>query len=296
MLFVLFRRTRAPLTRRFTGWKQRTREMVLTRMCMTSRGADCVLANINSSNAESRTKTLEVRHSYHPGSFKAGTPSLDMDEPSTYIAIQDIDLDDVPFRTPSKMYKGTSSKLFNQSVKEETNSSSSSEEDEEVSQNHKADVAEFTDDNGDKESFRELIEPYAVVDIEVCKAHQIPGLTGCSSDQSPSALTYDYTDEFKCRWKKKNSSPSNEYIDKVKRPGSVSASSNEFTPDVDDDRSKSFRNAKHRFEQLCFSSVNLQSENTADRCVTNDSSLSMPHTIVYTAVDVECSNSTCPSD
>ncbi|PIK46996.1 putative RNA-directed DNA polymerase from mobile element jockey-like [Apostichopus japonicus] len=122
--------------RSITRWWRRARECPLdSYLSRTSSGIN----NCDASNVDNEDEiTMErnrccVRHSYHVGSFKISAP-VDMDQPSTYIAIEDSNLEVEPAVATYKTCRGASCQFFDQSVKEilKSSSSPSSQDHEEV--------------------------------------------------------------------------------------------------------------------------------------------------------------------
>lgn len=291
-LILYANRTRTSLVRRFMGCIQHIRSYVITYISRFRSETECKDSNSHSDKEDNNTNSCDVRHSYHCGSFKEYNPSLELGEGSTYIAIQDIDLEDLSVSSSREKCRETTAEISTESVKlEEVSSSfSSSFIEEETSQSPDQEDVESYDEDEDKESDRgQLIEPYAVFDIGDCKqaARGVTKETYCSSNKSPSALTYDNGDKPEFDSKKKNvfiSRPSND-LDKQGQSYSVEEFPNDVEKGKDDGRSTSFVNAMRRFEQLCPSGVRGPPLNKTDRCTKRKGSCQ--HDIVYS--DVECS-------
>ncbi|XP_071835657.1 uncharacterized protein [Apostichopus japonicus] len=264
--------------RSITRWWRRARECPLdSYLSCTSSGIN----NCDASNVDNEDEiTMErnrccVRHSYHVGSFKISAP-VDMDQPSTYIAIEDSNLEVEPAVATYKTCRGASCQFFDQSVKEilKSYSSPSSRDHEEVDELQNIEEDEKSENSSTY--FHKLIEPYAVVDIEVCRAHQIPGVTDCLTQDK---LNYE-TDILKCG-KKKTVFLNKEGQEHIERDTTARRGINDIHSTDSDDVNSTFLNAKRLFEQLQGPSSLQRESVTATKNVSSCCHHSASNTIMY---------------
>lgn len=199
-----------------------------------------------------------------------------MDQPSTYIAIEDSNLEVEPAVATYKTCRGASCQFFDQSVKEllKSSSSPSSQDHEEVDELQNIEEDEKSENSSTH--FHELIEPYAVVDIEVCRAHQIPGVTDCLTQDK---LNYE-TDTLKCR-KKKTVFLNKEGEEHIARDTTARGGINDIHSTDSDDVNSTFLNAKRLFEQLQGPSSLQRESVTATKNVSSCCHHSASNTIMY---------------
>ncbi|XP_071835658.1 uncharacterized protein [Apostichopus japonicus] len=269
---------RPGVLRSITRWWRRARECPLdSYLSRTGSGINnCDAFNVdNEDEITMERNRCCVRHSYHVGSFKISAP-VDMDQPSTYIAIEDSNLEVEPGVVTYKTYRGASCQFFDQSVKEilESTNSPSSQDHEEVDELQNIEE----DEKGETSSacFHELIEPYAVVDIEVCRAHQIPGVTDCPTQDK---LNYE-TDTLKCR-KKKIVFLNKEGEEHIERDPTARGGINDIHSTDSNDVNSTFLNAKRLFEQLQGPSSLQRESVTATKNVSSCCHHSASNTIMY---------------